>query len=75
MTGGPRTDLCDISDGDTEGSFDTANASYTFVTTDTVNYPAGVYTFEITANVYTSSATFTFEMTIASPCDSIPLVI
>ena len=63
----PRTDLCEISDGNTVGAFNTATGDYTFKSDDSVTYPPGVYTFEITAAVGdgpTKTATFTFQMTL-----------
>ena len=51
--GSPRTDLCDVTDDLSSGSFDTATGTYSFFTSNEVDYPAGTYAFEITADVGT----------------------
>ena len=51
----PRTDLCDIVDGNTVGSFDASTGSYSFKSDDLEGVPEGVYTFEITMQAGTGA--------------------
>ena len=67
---GPRSDLCDISDGFTVGQLD-MNGVYTFQSNDVGAYPAGDYVFEITGTAGThgdQTSTQTFTLTLVDPC-------
>ena len=66
----PRTDLCDITDGDTVGSFDTSNGSYSFKSYDLIDYPQGQYTFEFTLVVGAVTRIDTFIMLLINPCNT-----
>ena len=65
---GDRLDLCQISDGLTQGIFDTISGNYEFYSADMVNYKPGEYVFEITGTIGTKSASATFVMTLVDPC-------
>jgi len=68
----PRTDLCNLSNGDiTISSFDTNTGEYSFLSTDPEGFPFGVYTFEITSELITDPTEITvstFEITLKEPC-------
>ena len=72
---GPRTDICEIVDGDTVATFDPATGDYTFTSIDMANYPAGDYTFTITGTVGAKSVSETFVMTLVDPCPTTVLTI
>ena len=65
---GDRLDLCQISDGSTQGVFDPISGNYEFFTEDMVNFKPGEYTFEITGTVGSQSTSATFVMTLVDPC-------
>ena len=75
MISGPRTDLCSIIDGSTQGVFDSITGNYEFYSIDMANYLPGSYTFSITGTVGTKSATATFVMTLVDPCPTTILTI
>ena len=64
---GGRTDLCEVSDGATEGIFEANSGNFEFYSVDMANYPPGDYTFEIRGVVGSKSATATFVMTLVVP--------
>lgn len=68
MTAGPRTDLCNIFDGSTEGRFDSLMATYFFTSTDMQNYPPGTYTFSLTGSAGMKVASATWDMILVDPC-------
>ena len=70
---GPRTDICDISDGQTDGFFDISNGSYSFISIDTVNYPPGNYQMEITGTSGLKSEAFTIDLVLVDPCFTVDL--
>lgn len=65
---GDRTDLCEITDGDTHGVFSVVTGNYEFYSIDMASYKPGAYTFEITGTVGSKSASATFVMTLGDPC-------
>ena len=71
----PRTDLCNIVDGDTVGSFDESTGNYSFKSQDFVGYPEGVYIFEVTTVAGAVTLVDTFEMSLSNPCAGITLTI
>ena len=69
MNSGPRLDLCSIVDGLTLGTFDPATGNYAFESTDTANYPPGVYNFEFTGTVGVKSDTISsVDISLIDPC-------
>lgn len=68
MIGGPRLDLCDIIDGSTQGSFNTATGDYFFQSTDVFAFEPGTYEFRITGTVGIQSDTATFSLILVDRC-------
>ena len=68
MIGGPRLDLCDIIDGSTQGSFNTATGDYFFQSTDVFAFEPGTYEFKITGTVGIKSDTATFSLILVDRC-------
>ena len=72
--GSPRTDLCDISDGDTKGTINPETGIYTFRSVNINDYPTGTYTFELTASIGTgptASVKSTFKLIFVYPCPDV----
>lgn len=65
----PRTDLCDVVDGDSVGKFDLTTLTYSFTSVDVVGFPEGVYTFEITTVFGSLSNVDTIVMRLVNPCN------
>ena len=61
---GARSDMCDVTEVGSAGTFDTVTGGYTFYTTDIAAYPASDYTFTITGDFggFTSDATFVLTL-------------
>ena len=66
--------MCDISEGDTRGSFDETTGDYSFKSFNLVDFPVGVYNFQITIaygsdpEAPTKTGTATFDLTLVNPC-------
>ena len=45
MTAGDRLDLCSVSDGETQGVFDSITGNFEFFSDDMENFKPGSYTF------------------------------
>ena len=72
---GPRTDLCSVATGSTEGVFNPVTGSFNFVTFDMENFPPGAYTFRITGQIDDKSAATTFTVNFVDPCPSTTLTL
>ena len=74
---GTLPNLCNFIDGANSGTFDSASGDYSFVFTDILKYPPGVYTFTVTASVGTGpteTTQVTFDMTLVDQCEPPTLV-
>ena len=78
MTSGPRTDLCDLIEWTTVGTFNVVTGGYTFQSFDVPNVPAGDYVFEVTGTIGTYgdvTDSITFTLTMINPCPISSLVL
>lgn len=70
---GQRLDLCQVSDGQTDGFFDPVTGEYFFMSYDTANYKPGTYTMEVTGTSGLKSESFTVELVLVDPCFTVDL--
>lgn len=70
---GPRTDLCSVDFGDTDGIFDPIDGSYSFDSIDMANFPPGTYQMEITGTSGLKSGSYTVDIVLVDPCDTVDL--
>lgn len=61
-------DLCDLTDSDTTAQFNSADGSYSFLTSDQDAFPEGTYLFEITITIGEKSELVPFSMVLRQPC-------
>lgn len=62
MPSGPRTDLCGITEGSTDSTFDTTTGELDLSTIDIDGVPPGTYVFEIVVQVGDKSFTTTYTV-------------
>ena len=78
MQASPRTDICDISQGQ-EGSslatFDQSSGTFTLSTLDIDGIPSGTYTFDIQAQLGSKIFTTTYTIEFKNPCIELPIKI
>ena len=66
---GPRSDMCDVEESDSVGSFNSDTGSYEFYSEDSQEFPPGTYTFTITGSIGSiqTSTTFMLKLINDSP--------
>ena len=57
---GPRTDMCDVIEGDSAGVFDSTTGNYEFYSEDKNEFAPGTYTFTVTGSLGSFVKTTTF---------------
>ena len=74
---GPRNDICPgIVDGSTVSTFNETNGSFTFSSSDYLNYPAGIYIIAVrmaTADRAFQSNPVFFNLLLVNPCETTTL--
>ena len=72
---GPRTDICEITEGMTMTHFDTREGHFTLATKDTTAIPPGTYVLDITGIIGSSTNTLShrtrYHIEILDPCENV----
>lgn len=75
LTPGQSADICSISDGNSDASFDQVSGAYKFQTADKVKYPPGSYQLKITGSLVDKSDAIVIELFLIDPCPTIEMAL